>query len=248
VLSGTRPESQPRPKLISLDGSDCQGLTLAGLDYSQTRFLGATNLDHLTISGQFILGVTSGLRSRRSFLREEALVRARRSRSAQWSSESHNDAKPSEGAPSARELAAVYRALRKGREDQKDEAGSIDFYYGEMEMRRIASHPFSVERLILTAYWLMAGYGLRAWRAVALLLGVLVTSALVLMEAPLRRDSVTHPTFGEALLFAGQSGLSLSGPSSLYSTSAQVVQISLRLIVPLLIALAVLSLRARVKR
>jgi hypothetical protein len=248
VVSGTRPESQPRPKLMSLDGSDCQGLTLAGLDYSQTRFLGATNLDHLTISGQFILSATSGLRSRRAFLKEEALVRAGGRRSAQWSSDTQNDAKPSELAPSARELAAVYRALRKGREDQKDEAGSIDFYYGEMEMRRIASHPFSVERLILTTYWLVAGYGLRAWRALTLLLGVLVGSALVLMAAPLRRDSITHPTFGDALLFTGQSGLSLSGPGSLYSTSAQVVQVALRIIVPLLIALVVLSLRARVKR
>ena len=33
-------------------------------------------------------------------------------------------------------LAAVYRELRKGREDAKDEPGAADFYYGEMEMRR----------------------------------------------------------------------------------------------------------------
>jgi hypothetical protein len=248
VVSGTRSESQPRPKLTSLDGSDCQGLTLAGLDYSQTRFLGATNLDHLIVSGQFILSVTSGFRSRRSFLREEALLRASRRRSGQWGDERRNDAKPSEGIPSARELEAAYRAFRKGREDQKDEAGSIDFYYGEMEMRRIASNPFSVERLLLTIYWLAAGYGLRAWRALTLLLVVMVASALFLMTAPLRRDNVMHPTFGEALLFAGQSGLSLSGPGSLYSTLAQVVQIALRVVVPLVIALAVLSLRARVKR
>ena len=30
----------------------------------------------------------------------------------------------------------LYRALRKGREDVKDEPGAADFYYGEMEMRR----------------------------------------------------------------------------------------------------------------
>jgi len=89
--------------------------------------------------------------------------------------------------------------------------------------------------------------GLRAWRALTLLLGVVVTSAFFLMTLPLHRDDDMRPTFGDALLFAGQSGLSLSGPGSLYSTSAQVVQIALRVIVPILVALAVLSLRARVK-
>jgi hypothetical protein len=34
----------------------------------------------------------------------------------------------------------LYRALRKGREDAKDEPGAADFHYGEMEMRRHARH------------------------------------------------------------------------------------------------------------
>lgn len=34
------------------------------------------------------------------------------------------------------QIAAIYRSLRKGREDSKDEPGAADFYYGEMEMRR----------------------------------------------------------------------------------------------------------------
>jgi hypothetical protein len=81
----------------------------------------------------------------------------------------------------------LYRALRKGREDTKDEPGAADFYYGEMEMRRLARRPVNpigagrigaasrgrVERWILTAYWLV--YGLRAWRAVA---GLAVVTAL----------------------------------------------------------------------
>jgi hypothetical protein len=36
------------------------------------------------------------------------------------------------------QIAGLYRALRKGREDVKDEPGAADFYYGEMEMRRHA--------------------------------------------------------------------------------------------------------------
>ena len=38
--------------------------------------------------------------------------------------------------PSPLQIAVVYRALRKGREDSRDEPGAADFYYGEMEMRR----------------------------------------------------------------------------------------------------------------
>ena len=44
------------------------------------------------------------------------------------------DAEPASPAPE--QIAAIYRALRKGREDGKDEPGAADFYYGEMEMRR----------------------------------------------------------------------------------------------------------------
>ena len=38
----------------------------------------------------------------------------------------------------APEIAGIYRDLRKGLEDVKNEPGAADFYYGEMEMRRLA--------------------------------------------------------------------------------------------------------------
>src|SRR5207247_1832121 len=83
----------------------------------------------------------------------------------------------------AREIAGIYRSLRKGREDNKDEPGSADFYYGEMEMRRQppARSPGRApgrltqdrgERAILWMYWLVSGYGLRASRA---LIGLVAT-------------------------------------------------------------------------
>ncbi|GGR08673.1 pentapeptide repeat-containing protein [Kitasatospora griseola] len=70
-------------------------------------------------------------------------------------------------------LAAIYRQLRKAFEDSKNEPGAADFYYGEMEMRRHdrAETPFS-ERALLWAYWLVSGYGLRAFRAVGWLKAV----------------------------------------------------------------------------
>lgn len=61
-------------------------------------------------------------------------------------------------------LASIYRALRKAQEDNKNEPGAADFYYGEMEMRR---HPAAetpeaaksrgAERFILYLYWLISG-------------------------------------------------------------------------------------------
>ena len=50
------------------------------------------------------------------------------------------------------EVAAIYRELRAGQEGRKDEPGSADFYYGEMEMRRLAAPKLSGERAILEAY------------------------------------------------------------------------------------------------
>jgi predicted hotdog family 3-hydroxylacyl-ACP dehydratase len=41
--------------------------------------------------------------------------------------------------PTPAQAAAAYRALRKSREDNKDEPGAAEFYYGEMEMRRHAN-------------------------------------------------------------------------------------------------------------
>src|SRR5207248_6217622 len=68
----------------------------------------------------------------------------------------------------ARQIEKTYRALRKGAEDLRNTTGSADFYYGEMEMRRRDSQS-SWERALLFAYWLLAGYSLRASRAIGAL-------------------------------------------------------------------------------
>ena len=67
----------------------------------------------------------------------------------------------------ADEVAKIYRALRKGREDNRDSPGAADFYYGEMEMRR--RHAVGAEKLVLTFYWLLSGYALRSSRAIIFL-------------------------------------------------------------------------------
>jgi hypothetical protein len=62
-------------------------------------------------------------------------------------------------------LATLYRALRRGLEDQQNAPGAADFYYGEMEMRRLSSTATRSDRFVLWVYWLFSGYGLLTSRA-----------------------------------------------------------------------------------
>lgn len=83
--------------------------------------------------------------------------------------------------PGPNHIAPVYRALRKASEDAKNEPDAADFYYGEMEMRRHdRQRPFG-ERALITGYWLLSGYGLRASRALGRLLFAMAATVLSLM-------------------------------------------------------------------
>ena len=159
------------------------------------------------------------------------------------------------------QIGGLYRALRKGREDAKNEPGAADFYYGEMEMRRHArllstanldgqsgvSSRGRVERAILTAYWLVSGYGLRAWRAVAWLAAVTAILALAFylwgFTVPPHPDS-----YWTSLLYSFRATLSLTDTAIKLTAWGQLLQGILRLTGPVLLGLAVLALRGRVKR
>lgn len=52
----------------------------------------------------------------------------------------------------AGDVSAIYRDLRKGREDRKDEPGAADSYSGEMELRRAATLR-GFERILLWLSW-----------------------------------------------------------------------------------------------
>ena len=89
------------------------------------------------------------------------------------------------------DIAGIYRDLRKGLEDVKNEPEAADFYYGEMEMRRLAGRArgdgsderlrrgTSIERILIWGYWAVSGYGLRAWRATTWLAVLIVGAAVV---------------------------------------------------------------------
>jgi uncharacterized protein YjbI with pentapeptide repeats len=144
-------------------------------------------------------------------------------------------------------LALLYRRLRKGREDAKNEPGAADFYYGEMEMRRRAIETPWAEKLILTAYWLVSGYSLRAFRALLTLLAVVAGVAVLFQHVGFEQPA-TPPSYFDALLYAAESTLSLPSGDVQLTAWGRVLRIALRLTGPVLLGLALLSVRNRVKR
>jgi uncharacterized protein YjbI with pentapeptide repeats len=195
-----------RPRLLSLRRADVAGLTIADADLRACRFLGAHNLDKLRVEGDASFGYTPRpwRWTTRQTLAEEHHWRATRAAAtgatprlsgrSGWYPAPYRppDWLEVEEVPPG-QIAGLYRALRKGREDNKDEPGAADFYYGEMEMRRHARHEQArqegrrghwgtwaaarVEHAILWLYWLVSGYALRAWRALVAFAALLVLFA-----------------------------------------------------------------------
>jgi len=252
------PAQRWRPRLLSLCRADVAGLRVANVDLRACRFNGTHNLDKLRIEGEPLFARTRGWwRARRMTLAEEQQWRA--SRPGRWRP---GDWYPPACQPPASknvaeahpvlapvQLAALYRELRKGREDAKDEPGAADFYYGEMELRRHNRDAPWAERLVLWLYWLVSGYGLRGLRALVWLAVVVVGLAAVLQAVGFNGGD---PPFRDALIYAAQSTVSI--PSSNValtdhvSWAGEVLRIVLRLAGPLLLGLALLSVRNRVKR
>ncbi len=254
-----------RPKLFSLQRANVAGLALGNIDLTNCRFAGAHNLDKLRLEAGTVFGLSPAVAGweRRQVIAEESGWRAARTRPGRWIAppwfavkSSMNEAanfgdQPEVLSPGA--VAGLYRALRKSREDAKDEPGAADFYYGEMEMRRHdrgnghANGGWSrglVSRGVLTAYWLVSGYGLRAWRSLAALAAVMAVSAGVFRLWGFTRST----SYWKSLLFAFRSTVSLTDAQVKLTAWGGLFQALLRLTGPVLLALTLLALRGRVKR
>ena len=258
------PPADFRPRVISVRGAKVADLVLSAVDLRACRFAGAHALDRMRLELARVSDAPAGWQwrplpwrwTRRQTLAEEHQWRHGQRRPQGWYEAGVRVEGDTVEPLAPEQIATIYRALRKGREDIKDEPGAADFYYGEMEMRRQRPETAAAtaagvreagraERLVLLLYWLVSGYGLRASRALAALALTIVVFAVCLYlwgfnDQPLWR----------ALLFSAESTASLFRVPDKPSLTpvGEALQLALRLLGPLFFGLALLSLRGRVKR
>ncbi|MGW5479957.1 pentapeptide repeat-containing protein [Streptomyces sp. NPDC004008] len=273
-------------RIMSLRGVDAAHLVLTSVDLTDCLFAGTVHLDQLRLEGRYAFAVApSGLRRRgvrpvrwtaRRTLAEEHYWRAARG----WRADGWMPAPEGEEVQKPAALAPVYRQLRKAFEDGKHEPGAADFYYGEMEMRRHADDIPWAERSLLTAYWALSGYGLRASRALGWLLVAMTVTVLALMlwglpqsdpkprstgtvagrritmttdtPAPVDpdgpyRERITTERFEKSLRVVINSVVFRSSDQNL-TTAGTYTEMASRLTEPVLLGLAALAIRGRVKR
>jgi hypothetical protein len=246
----------PRPRLVTLRGAQVAALTVSNVDLQGCRFFGAHGLESLTLeaSCEWPRAPTERRYADRETIAEEHPWR-------EWTDPYIQPAawlKGRDGTDplTATQLAGLYRALRKAREDDKDEAGAGDRYYGEMEMRRHAAvKPAPTrrgrsagDRVILELHWLLSRYGVKPARS---LIALIALTTLLLIGAGLLHFFGFHEprSYGRSLLFSIESAVSLlRPPDAKLSAGGEAIQITLRLLGPLLLGLALLAVRMRVKR
>lgn len=255
--------------LVSLESTTLNATVQIGDDVSlaRCRFRGAIGLENLLLASRPFAYVRSaqirGVKlGERQVLLEEAEYRvANRSRtSGQWAeiidasdltSSQVEELEPLKPA----ELTSTYRELRRALEGAGNAPGAADFYYGEMEMRRRAAGEDRRwdEQILLWLYWLVSGYGLRASRAVfSFLVLILIATATLTMGGfhPNEHASTSQTSIAETILFAFQSAISFfraPGESGL-SITERWIQLATRFTGPIILGLALLAARGRVRR
>lgn len=234
--------SPRRCRVTSLARANVGELVLSDVALDECEFAGAHGLDRLRIDEGCSFQRTPRWFTRRRMIVEE--IRWRKSHTRVG-----NNASTIEAAPlSALEIAGIYRNLRKGLEDSKNEPEAADFYYGEMEMRRLVGRKPSavgadgtrerrslVEGALLGGYWALSGYGLRAWRAVTaltmliLVAACLYTSPTFAFETPPPAQIATISPATGAVTFAAQPATTASFPTALkYSAGESISLLQLR--------------------
>ncbi|MDX2591965.1 pentapeptide repeat-containing protein [Streptomyces sp. WI03-4A] len=193
----------PKVRVVSLAGTDTTHVLLTGMDLRSCRFAGAMHLDLLRLEGSTLFALPpTGVHwrrgvprwwSQRRVLAEEHAWRALQQppvnpdapTTHEWQPGPRHTTHPAR-TPNPDVLAPLYRALRKGSEDAKNEPDAADFYYGEMEMRRNDPTRPRGEHILLILYWALSGYALRASRALFWLILAMTCSffALILWGLP----------------------------------------------------------------
>lgn len=240
----------------SVVDADAGDLILSHIDLTRCFFYGAHGLETLTLEPTVRLpSAPPPLRAKRRCIADEFAWRSLRNtlRKDDWSimaTPSNSLRKRRAGTDEPRQLtaaqvASVYRALRKSLESRSNKPGAADFYYGEMEMRRRdRSTPFA-ERAIIWVYWLGAGYGLRASRALVSLLAVLAIGALLMLTIGLARSNAG---LVDGLLASAESLIPGIGVGERLTDAGRAIDIVATIAGPALLGLAAFALRNRVMR
>jgi uncharacterized protein YjbI with pentapeptide repeats len=256
-------EPAAQPMLLTLQGAQVAELSISDIDLRVARFYRAHGLESLIVesSCEWPHPPPLGPYIKRDVIAEECIWRegqrtAWRPKCLSWlpkglpRPEGEIDEQPLK----PEQLAAIYRALRKAGEDSKDQAGTGDLYYGEMEMRRRAALPEGrgrirafCDRWIIIVYWALSGYGLKASRAFGAWLVLVALAALAFK----RWGFETPVSFGAAVRYGVESCSSLireaHEPAPLTGIG-HTIEFALRITGPILIGLLLLALRSRVKR
>ncbi|MFC9498433.1 pentapeptide repeat-containing protein [Streptomyces sp. NPDC056982] len=276
-----RPDATVR--IVSLRGVDAAHLVLADIDLTRCVFTGAVHLDQLRLEGTCTFAQAPAPRPWRwgRFTQRRTLAEEQHWRARQPGADPGWDvAEVGVGSVTPAQLAPVYRALRKGFEDGKNEPGAADFYYGEMEMRR-RDHTGTTraERGLLHGYWLLSGYGLRAVRALGWLAVAMAATIVLLMGLGLPKDDPPQEATGKVPAgggtvtfeiekddpqnptgdrFTGErfdKALNVTLNSVVFRSSGQdltttgtYIEMASRVTEPVLLGLALLAVRNRVKR
>lgn len=145
--------------------------------------------------------------------------------------------------------AHAYRSIRRALEDAAEGANASDFYFGEMEMRRHDPGVAWSDRALLSVYWLVSGYGLRASRALLSLLVVLVLGGVLMAAYGFSDDSA----FGfdstvDGIIYALQTSVPSSGPEQGLTNTGRLLDVAISILGPLFFALAGFAVRERVRR
>jgi hypothetical protein len=241
--------------LVSIRDADAGALSLSMVDLSRCLFSGAPRLDEMSVDSTVTLPLApSKLRTRRRCIADEFAWRARHTgrRRADWmipgtALELTEEQPEALLLPdiSAAQVAGAYRSLRRALENGGDEPGASDFYYGEMEMRRRDSRAARAERFVVFLYWILAGYGLRATRALGWLLVALITGSVLFLSVGLRNPKAP---FHQGFLTAAQAAIPGVPTTMALTAWGHWIDIALTILGPVLLGLAALALRNRIKR
>jgi hypothetical protein len=220
-------------QVTSLRGAEVGQLRLVDTDLRQCHFAGVRGLDSADID--LAPRFWPHIRQRRAIADELDV----RHGSCLHGRDAGAVARPAD-------VAVAYRQLRSNLDRARDQPGSADFYYGEMDMRRLTGDTLTHrQRFVLAAYWLTSGYGVRPLRTATSLLLVLALGGILLSTIGLA-DQQGHPLFAGVLTATELATLRSS--TEHLTDAGRVIALPLRLIAPLLFLQLILALRATVRR